>query len=258
MKKFIIPVTYLSFLLTSCSQRPEVLAECEAVHRDHTIERWQCIAALERKKNNIENNKRREQRARECISKELFSIEKKARVVSDSISENSSLDFAKKVLMKEIGNVYQVSSQENIKIPVLVSQIKTSCDSEFHIIINIIGYEPEYKNEYEISAVKFFEMSPPEGYTFPWMSRLYAEDRQFKSRLDFEKKQREMRLESEKIESKKRASYLDPCAPGISSADRLERLKQFGKVRQTGPGNYEAGGHQVLLFSIDNSLIYCR
>ena len=51
---------------------------------------------------------------------------------------------------------------------------------------------------------------------------------------------------------------LDPCAPGISSKERLKRLSKFGEVRQVGPGDYEAGGRRVSIFELDNSLIYCR
>ena len=75
---------------------------------------------------------------------------------------------------------------------------------------------------------------------------------QFFCRAEKEKRQAEA-----KKESPKKKEFLDPCAPRIPSSVRLERLKQFGKVRQTGPNVYEAGGHEVHLYS-DDDLIYCR
>ena len=50
----------------------------------------------------------------------------------------------------------------------------------------------------------------------------------------------------------------DPCAPGISKSERLRRLAAFGNVRQTGQDDYSAGGHEIVFFSFDDSLLNCR
>lgn len=49
---------------------------------------------------------------------------------------------------------------------------------------------------------------------------------------------------------------LDHCAPNLSRAERLKRLAQYGTVRETGTGNYSAGGRSVHFYS-DGSLLSC-
>ena len=102
-------------------------------------------------------------------------------------------------------------------------------------------------------------MNPTVGYVMPYFNNRYPEDRMFKYRFESVSAEREKRQVEAKKESTKKKEFLDPCAPGIPSSVRLERLKQFGKVRQTGPNDYEAGGHEVTLSSLsDDTLIYCR
>lgn len=50
---------------------------------------------------------------------------------------------------------------------------------------------------------------------------------------------------------------LDHCAPGLSKAERLKRLAQHGTIRETGAGEFQAGGRTVN-FLYDGSLAYCR
>lgn len=50
---------------------------------------------------------------------------------------------------------------------------------------------------------------------------------------------------------------LDHCAPGLSKAERLRRLSQYGTVREAGNGEYTAGARSVY-FMFDGSLINCR
>lgn len=51
----------------------------------------------------------------------------------------------------------------------------------------------------------------------------------------------------------------DHCEPDISKKERLSRLAQYGRVRQTGGEAFEAGGHQVF-FSLarDGYLLSCN
>ena len=42
-------------------------------------------------------------------------------------------------------------------------------------------------------------------------------------------------------------TLLDHCAPNISKAERLKRLAQYGKVRETGLDTFTAGGHSIVL-----------
>ncbi len=50
---------------------------------------------------------------------------------------------------------------------------------------------------------------------------------------------------------------LDHCAPGLSKAERLKRLAQFGTVRETGMNEFKAAEHR-LTFLPDGILIGCN
>lgn len=49
----------------------------------------------------------------------------------------------------------------------------------------------------------------------------------------------------------------DPCAPGLTRAERLKRLAAVGSVRQTGTDQFEAGSRTVM-FGYNGGLIYCN
>lgn len=53
-----------------------------------------------------------------------------------------------------------------------------------------------------------------------------------------------------------RGPTLDHCAPDISKNERLERLAQYGTVRQTGENSYSASSHTVH-FTMYGSLLLC-
>lgn len=51
----------------------------------------------------------------------------------------------------------------------------------------------------------------------------------------------------------------DPCAPGLSRAERLKRLAQYGAVRETGYNSFSAGLHEVTLAAGSaTDVINCR
>lgn len=50
---------------------------------------------------------------------------------------------------------------------------------------------------------------------------------------------------------------LDHCEPNLSKGERLKRLAQYGKVRQTGSNRYIAGVHSLSYFS-DGDLLGCQ
>jgi hypothetical protein len=51
-------------------------------------------------------------------------------------------------------------------------------------------------------------------------------------------------------------SSTDPCSPGLTKAERLRRLSNYGMIRQTGGETYEAGSHSV--FYAAGTLISCN
>jgi hypothetical protein len=60
------------------------------------------------------------------------------------------------------------------------------------------------------------------------------------------------------VETQATKPILDHCAPGLSKAERLRRLAQHGPLRETGTGDYTAGGRSVAFFQSDGSLLNCR
>lgn len=51
----------------------------------------------------------------------------------------------------------------------------------------------------------------------------------------------------------------DPCAPGLSRAERMKRLAQYGTVRETGYNSFSAGLHEVTLAAGSvTDVINCR
>lgn len=51
---------------------------------------------------------------------------------------------------------------------------------------------------------------------------------------------------------------LDHCAPGLSKADRLKRLAQHGTIRQTGMGEYQAGGRRLVYLGDSAEMYSCN
>jgi hypothetical protein len=51
---------------------------------------------------------------------------------------------------------------------------------------------------------------------------------------------------------------IDHCAPDLSKGERLRRLAQFGRVRETGMGQYTAGWHSVSFLVSTGELLSCR
>jgi hypothetical protein len=204
--------------VSGCSERPEVLSQCGREHGNHAIERWQCILALDAERAKEEEKIIREKNARECIAKKINGLENKVKEISNSIQEKSTFYEVENILKRKAEAVQKTYSSQDIKVPVLIATIRTDCDSEFYILINVSGYEPYVNHDYEISSLHFYAMNAPSGYNFPsyTFSKPFHEDRILARRFEVEKKQREIMAELEKNGSKKKSSYLDPCAPGIS------------------------------------------
>lgn len=51
---------------------------------------------------------------------------------------------------------------------------------------------------------------------------------------------------------------LDHCAPGLSKTERLKRLAQHGTLRQTGMGEYQAGGRRLVYLGDSAEMYSCN
>lgn len=53
-------------------------------------------------------------------------------------------------------------------------------------------------------------------------------------------------------------TMLDHCAPGLTRAERLQRLAQYGSVREKGLNEYSAGSRSVIFTYSGNSILSCN
>lgn len=211
----------------------------------------------------------RESNARTCNAAEIQRIEPEIKKISSEFTSEDSLPtILEKMKIFSVEGSLGVA-EENIKYQVASFLVKPKCDTTFEFLIEIFFDENKKVKEFKTWAI-----NPPLGYIarksnqssekVEWerilVEELSAEYDRFGGRivrgrnlLDPENKGNEY----EDLIPKKNVR-LDPCAPGISSKERLKRLSKFGEVRQVGPGDYEAGGRRVSIFEYDNSLIYCR
>jgi hypothetical protein len=66
-------------------------------------------------------------------------------------------------------------------------------------------------------------------------------------------------LHENKKKSSKASASKDPCEPDLSKSERLERMKAFGPLRQSGTDTYESGGHMVMFSSLTpDNIVYCQ
>jgi hypothetical protein len=67
-------------------------------------------------------------------------------------------------------------------------------------------------------------------------------------------------VESPKPRPATRDGVADPCAPGLSKAERLRRLATYGTVRQTGEEEYSVGFRTLRFYSalLGGGLVSCR
>jgi hypothetical protein len=212
-------------------------------------------AEAKRAQEREERAQERENKARTCIAGQLPQMESIARAIRAEVREDMRLDAVKTMADKVAGSAGQiVPSNDTIKERVLIYSIHTPCDSPFNLLVNVRANEAG-----ELRWLKVWANDPPKGYAeglLPDFSVDFEEMREFKAQMQLEAQAHAARARQTAV-AKEHEADTDPCAPGLSQHERLSRLAKFGKVRQTAERNYEAGGHEVVLFD-DGSLIYCR
>ena len=120
-----------------------------------------------------------------------------------------------------------VPASDDIKERVLVAIIAPFCETSFNLLVNVRASESG-----KIDSFKVWAINPPIGYH----DGLHGE-----FSVDYE-----ARRAAKEMEAKgKKSKLLDPCAPNITKAERLQRLSQYGVVRQESDSEYSAGGHRI-------------
>jgi hypothetical protein len=201
----------------------------------------------------IKISEQREFAARSCNAAEIKRLEPLIEKVKNSITRTDSIqDVLEKIKALTAENVERKISEENIKLQVVTFFVRPKCATAFEYSIEIFFDESE-----KIFEFKTWAINPPIGY-------------QNQSEKTNETEVMWTYTIVEKLTSKYLADPYpatdtsslpepkDPCALGISSKERLERLKQFGAVRDTGNGEYYAGRHTVRISPYTHSLEFCQ
>lgn len=206
----------------------------------------------------VQITKERELEARSCNAAEIQRLEPEIKKINSSLTKEDSIEsvLKKMKLLAQKGSLG--FSEENIKHQLATFSVKPRCDSNFEYFIEI--YFDESK---KVKEFKTWALNPPVGYMY--QRKKASEDQVSWERIFLEELSTsysrfggQLVPPDDLIGPSSLPELSDPCAPGISSKERLKRLGMFGKVRQTGPGDYEAGGRRVSIFQYDNSLIYCQ
>lgn len=176
------------------------------------------------------------------------------------------LEAAKTAVDKLVNSLGRIlPAKEDIRERVLIYDLHTTCDSPFRFVVNVRANANGV-----LQFIKLFAEDAPEGYAdglHPELSTDFRSVREARSLLAqiaaskaTRSKNSEANAGARSIVSKGDAfgSDSDPCAPGLSKAERLRRLSGFGSVRQTAQGTFTAGPHEVM-FSLDTTtLISCQ
>ena len=219
------------------------------------------------KKTQAEN---REFAARTCNAKEISRIEPTLRRAISSVNERTTVNQMRSIFASLEGStVRDVTSKLNIKEVVIEASIKPACDSLFRYRI-----EASFEQDGTPKTYTTYAVNPPQGYNdskFSWenaplkddveisipirtFSYDFADQRQRMIKADEALRQRKAEVELEAFE---RAS--DPCIPGISRKERMERLAKSGPVREIALDEYTAGKHKILFGGSynPNEVLFC-
>lgn len=218
-----------------------------AIRDSREAERAQARAQAERAK---------EKEARICIAGDLPRMEKLAESIQAAVHENMTLEEAKAVTDKATGSVgHIVPPEKDIKERVLIYSLRTQCDSKFYLLVNVRADEKG-----ALRWLRVWAKDPPEGYSdglHDEFSTDFEAHRQYLARVQLEAQQA-AEAARRRADVKRNGTDTDPCAPNLTRDERLQRLARFGKVRQTGSRDFEAGEHNVVFSPFDGSLVYCR
>jgi len=205
--------------------------------------------------------RQQEARARMCIAGDLPRLENLARSIQGAVRGDMKLEDVKTVTDKLTGYDGQiVPPQNDIKERVLIYKLSTHCDSTFNLLVNVRA-----NDQGALKSLHVWAKNSPIGYAEGLHSEFSTEFEQDRARKALLAQKSEMNaLEAKRLPSEKQHRDLenqerddtDPCAPHLANDERVKRLAAFGKVRQTGEGEYSAGGHRVVF--ILGSLYSCE
>lgn len=157
MLRYMYLIPLVAFLVAGCSLDEDVVAECERVHPNSLQGQLLCQSRVTKRNEAIA----KEAKAKQCVDKD----ERRMRALVSSIQAEaksqvgtSLLDFHKYLERKYPNQKFQyLASDNNPKQMIVVFFVKTTCDSDYKILINIDAKDEGNK----VYRFRVWENSPP-------------------------------------------------------------------------------------------------
>ncbi len=187
---------------------------------------------------------RREEAALSCLANDVPRMENAVRDAGRRITHDMSLAAAKTELERATSTTASTQvSRNSIRDLVVVTEVRTECDSGFRLLVNVVASNPNGlpPGTPELHSLTVWPHDAPTGYSIPALSVDYDVIRS---------KRREQKARPRSPTAGTAVAEAgDHCALNLSQEARLQRLAQFGEVRQRGFNEYRAGAHYVTFLS---------
>ncbi len=287
MKLLLIPIMLL--FLAACTNDESVNEECTKKYPNNFFSRVDCFGNLEKERaeeRRLAATKEAERQAqavreaeerrlnaaavreqeeaaakiRPCLASDIIRMERLVKQTQGLITYSSTLaeiqpiisEFIKNQESSNIFNQFDVAeifpADDDIKKRVLVFKVFSTCKgTQFMLVINVVADPVGQLLSYGVWA-----SGSPKGYKAGYIDYLAVDYVQQRDAAN--------KAAAAKLNSTQSANQVtsDPCAPGLTREQRLDRLKQFGIIRQTSEGTFEAGGRSVAFNPFGGQMFHCR
>lgn len=286
MKNLLLPIILL--FLAACTNDESINEECTKKYPNNFFSRVDCFGNLEKEReeerrleaekkakldaqaakaaeehwrNAVAEQERQAaaEKIRPCLALDIVRMEDliiqtQALITHSSTLEEIQLEISDLVKNQESNNFFNqfqevkiYPADDDIKKRVLIFKIFSTCiGTEFMLLVNVVA-----DTDGKLLSYGVWASDSPKGYKKGYIDYLavnYVQERDA-----------ENIAEATKLNSTKSPNRVtsDPCAPGLTREQRLDRLKRFGTLRQTSENIFSAGIHQII-FSNRGHIINCR
>lgn len=187
-------------------------------------EKYSCVRRLEKQKAIEDEKKRREERARPCISKDVERMETQVKNIKDSIDENMTLDEAKEKITEILGTEILTQPTEfDIKKWVVIGRIPTTCASDFYFLVNVTAIQKG-----KVLHLGVWSKSAPKGYESGYLTN-------FSTNFKAERLRKQRAAEAEKrraaeAERRREAEAMKRIAAEAEKKRKAEAARKRGEA----------------------------
>jgi hypothetical protein len=217
--------------------------------------------AEERRRNAAAEREREEAAAkiRPCLASDIVRMEQLVKQTQALITHSSTLAEIQPIIREflknqESNNVFNpfneaeiVPAEDDIKKRVLVFRIFSTCTgTQFTLLVNVTADPAGKLLKYGVWA-----SNSPKGYKTGYIDDLAVDYVQQREAANKAAARSNGTPPTSQVAS-------DPCAPNLTPQQRLDRLKQYGPLKQTSERSFEAGWRSITFSSYGNQLLSCR